>query len=205
MPNENGELESQYGIVKGYRHRSNTTYFDDTGLKDEWQREVYLEAADLMSRCQFSTIYDVGCGSGYKLVTYLGEYNTVGFDVPETVAFLKERYPNRKWVADLPTGGFEKADLVISADVIEHVLDPDSLLRFIGSVSKRHIILSTPDRSLLHSTEDPLFLGPPLNPTHVREWTFDEFAAYVSRHFEILSHRITNRGQATQMIVCQQQ
>jgi 2-polyprenyl-3-methyl-5-hydroxy-6-metoxy-1,4-benzoquinol methylase len=119
--------KSYYNIVPGYRHRRNTLYFDDTPLKDEWQREVYLEAAGLMGRYGLTTVYDVGCGSGYKLITYLGNYDTIGFDQKETVAFLRNTYPNRKWIAGLVSEGIGRADLVICADVIEHVLDPDFL------------------------------------------------------------------------------
>jgi hypothetical protein len=44
-----------------------------------------------------STVYDVGCGSGYKLMNYLGKFKAVGFDLPKTVKFLNEKYPDRRW------------------------------------------------------------------------------------------------------------
>ncbi len=204
IPNRQKQEESlsTYHIAVGYRHRQETVYFDDTALTDEWQREVYLEAATLMARNQLSTVYDVGCGSGYKLITYLGQYDTIGFDLPETVAFLRKKYPDRKWISELSDVGTAKADLVICADVIEHVLDPNILLDFLTTVCGHYLVLSTPDRSLLHSQKSDLFLGPPMNPYHVREWTFDEFAAYISEHFDIVNHCISNVIQATQMIVC---
>ena len=45
------------------------------------------------------------------------------------------------------------------------------------------------------------FWGPPINPAHLREWTFKEFRQYVSQHFDIVDHRITNAAQWTQMII----
>jgi GR25 family glycosyltransferase involved in LPS biosynthesis/2-polyprenyl-3-methyl-5-hydroxy-6-metoxy-1,4-benzoquinol methylase len=194
--------EKNFSIISGYRHRQNTIYFDDTGLTDEWQREVYFAARDLMLHHSLSTVYDVGCGSGYKLMNYLGQYDTTGFDVPETVAYLKKTYPDRKWFAGTEARGLPKADLVICADVLEHVLDPDQLLDFIGRIANGYIVLSTPDRGLLYPSESDRFLGPPQNPAHIREWTFSEFATYIARHFEIVSHRISNSAQATQMVIC---
>lgn len=64
---------------------------------DEWQREVYLTAANLMRSNLLRTVYDIGCGSGYKTVHYLGEFDTTGFDLERTVLFLKKTYPDRKW------------------------------------------------------------------------------------------------------------
>src|SRR4051812_28986266 len=71
---------SKFGIRGAYKHRSEYCYFDDTGLADEYQKEVYLRAAELAADEGAKTIYDVGCGSGFKLVNYLGQYDTTGFD-----------------------------------------------------------------------------------------------------------------------------
>jgi hypothetical protein len=86
---------------------------------------VYLRAADLARNENFTTIYDVGCGSGYKLINYLGEYDTAGFEVPQTLEFLRRTYPDRKWTfAQFSDCSHPAADLVICSDVIEHVDQP---------------------------------------------------------------------------------
>jgi len=92
--------------------------------------------------------------------------------------------------------------LLICADVIDHILDPDRLLDYIDTVPAERIILSTPDRSLMYGHRQRGWWGPPHNPWHIREWSFSEFAGYVSARFRIIEHVITNRTQATQMIVC---
>jgi len=191
-----------YELPPGYRHRQEPKNFDDTGNEDHWQREVYEFAAALAAEKGLRTVYDIGCGSAFKLVHFLGSYDTVGFDVEPTVKILRERYPTRRWeLADF-SRALPSPDLVVCSDVVEHVADPDVLMRHIAGLNARHTVLSTPDRDLLYEEYDFHRLGPPHNPTHLREWNAKEFKPYVQRFFEVLDHRITNREQATQMIYC---
>ena len=193
----------RYAIVPGYRHRPDPIYFDDTGFTDEWQREVYQFAADLMAAESLKTVYDVGCGSGFKLVKYLGGYDTTGFDVEPTVTFLRRKYPDRKWAeCNFHDRSLAPADLVVCGDVIEHVADPDELLDFLERIASARIVISTPDRALLYPKSSPLYYGPPQNPHHLREWNFSEFNRYIARRFSVVHHLVTNRVQATQMILC---
>lgn len=192
---------SRYGIFAGYVHRAEPCYFDDTGFADEWQREVYAFAAALMARECLASVADVGCGSGYKLVNYLGNYDTTGYDVEKTVAFLKAKYPERTWCSvPFSERGLPSPDLVVCSDVIEHVPDPDALLDFIIGLAPRYVVLSTPDRDCLYRPGSRHHFGPPTNPTHLREWSFAELRAYIGGKLDVLEHRITNRAQGTQMI-----
>src|SRR5262245_28521600 len=193
----------QYDIFPGYKHRHQSRYDDDTASTDEWQREVYVFAAGVMRKEGLSSVYDIGCGSGYKLMRYLSDYDTTGFDIEPTVSFLKGKYPDRKWRSvSFCEKGLPSPDLIICADVIEHVEAPDALLDFLGVLSPRYVILSTPDRDRVYMKGSRRLFGPPANPTHLREWSFAEFAAYVGRKFRIIDHRITNQRQGTQMIFC---
>lgn len=192
----------RFDIDPGYCSRKSPSYFDDTSNTDNWQREVYEGARAIMLEHGLRTVTDVGCGSGYKLVHLLGEFETTGVDLPQTIERTRESYPGRNWVS----GSFEdialpKADLVICSDVIEHVPDPDALIRFVAGLSKGWIILSTPARELLYDDRDRSRFGPPGNPAHLREWTMAEFHGYVGRFLEVVRHEITNRAQSTQMIV----
>jgi len=194
--------KSKFCIRGSYKHRTELTYFDDTALTDEYQREVYLRAAGIARSEDLKTIYDVGCGSGYKLIRYLGEYETTGFDVPKTVEFLRRTHPDRKWTyAPLSDRSHARADLVMCSDVIEHVLDPDELMRFLISVGRNYLVLSTPDRNREYSPLSLFRLGPPHTSHHVREWAFDEFHRYVSQFVDIKEHVHPNPLHATQMIV----
>jgi SAM-dependent methyltransferase len=192
----------RYCIMQGYHHRHVPRYLDTKSSTDEWQREVYLQARQYMNDNELSVVYDIGCGSGFKLIEYLGNFYTIGFDVAETVEFLQTKYPQRQWrVISFEDYEIPKPDLVICADVIEHVDDPDRLTEFICRLNPQYAIFSTPDRELCYRYDDPARFGPPRNLTHLREWNFAEFGKYISERFEIIEHVITNTNQGTQMII----
>lgn len=206
-------IRSRYGIAPYYRSRSKYIHHDDTGYKDEWQLEVYLAARERMIEEGLESVVDVGCGSGYKLIKHLGEFETAGVELAETVKYLKRTYPDRKWLAadlgESPPSDL-RGDVVICADVIEHLVDPDRLITFLKALPFEYLFISTPDRRLAYRMFGktwlrfmrPGYWGPPANPTHQREWTFREFGNYMRRHFDVIEHRITNTAQATQMVVC---
>lgn len=191
-----------YHLPAGYVHRTEEAYFDDTGNADEWQREVYEAARALMSKQRLRTVVDVGCGSGFKLVHSLGEFETIGIDLSETVTWLRRAYPQHRWLDTAEAKRLPlEADLVICADVIEHVADPDALMRFVMGITRSWVVLSTPDRHLMYKPRDFHRLGPPRNPAHLREWSFGEFGRYAAQFLDIESHVVSNRDQSTQMVV----
>jgi hypothetical protein len=193
----------RYCIKRLYRTRGKYHHFDDTTQKDEWQLEVYLQALGLMKKYGMNSIIDIGCGSAYKLITYLGDYETIGIELLQTCEWLTEKYPDKNWlVSDFTIGKKLSADLIICADVIEHLVDPDELINFINDISFKYLIISTPSRNLLSRPWQKGFWGPPPNPVHIREWSFNEFHKYISIRFDIIDHRITNLAQATQMVIC---
>lgn len=184
-----------YCIREDYAPRLENAAFDDTPNTDLWQNDVYRLAKKVAMKEGLKTVLDVGCGSGYKLLKYFKRFPTVGSEVEPTLSWLKERYPDRAW---LPLDGLAlKYDLVISADVIEHVPDPDALLEMIKRVHPKRVVISTPDRSMLVCDQQ----GPPRNICHIREWSFDEFGMYLSEHFNVIRHYICNEEQCTQVAV----
>src|SRR5262249_49654669 len=69
-------------------------------------------------------------------------------------------------------------DVVVCADVIEHVDDPVLFLERLRWLLRADtlLVLSTPDRERL---EDQPTLGPPRNPHHIREWAEPELRRLV--------------------------
>lgn len=202
MSGANSHLQpkSQFAIKKGYHHANALPGFDATGSTDQWQKEVYELAAAVAGENNYRSVIDVGCGSAYKLIHYLGGYDVIGIENDYTFQWLKKKYPGRKWMS------FEKtdpvllsADLLICSDVIEHFKNPDDLLRFIGAIQSKKIMISTPERDRQAGKND---YGPPENPYHYREWNAEEFLNYISQWFIIEDQRIFNSRSVTQVIIC---
>jgi SAM-dependent methyltransferase len=188
-----------YFIHDGYEHRREPRYFDATGSTDDWQAEVYRFAREIADQYDLKSVIDIGCGSGFKLLKYFRNFATIGVDVPQTCAVLRKRYPSRQWsVSEFSAATTPHADLVIASDVIEHVPDPDALLQYILRIAPRYVILSTPDRNLLRNGTHN---GPPMNPTHLREWSMVELHAYISTFLQIDEHFISSAAQATQCVL----
>jgi SAM-dependent methyltransferase len=193
----NARLQSKikFGIKAGYHHAKKSLSFDDRNNRDEWQKEVYIFAAGIMKERKFGSVVDFGCGSGYKLIHYLGEYETVGIELPAMVKWLKTI-----WMpAPLQKSCGLNADLVICSDMIEHVKEPDEIIREIQSIHSRLILFSTPERIAVAGKYD---FGPPENPSHYREWDYYEFKNWLSQYFDIEDQRIFTDRSITQVILC---
>ena len=199
-------MEARYCIRWPYRARRTYHHYDDSTCEDHWQLEVYLHALGLMKKHNLTSIVDIGCGSGYKLVTYFADYQTLGLEVPENVRLLQKRYPDKQWqVSDSSVKPTISTDVIICADVIEHMVDPDELVTYIKGIPFQYLVLSTPDRKLIYRPWKRGYWGPPRNKAHQREWTLPEFGRYISLHFDVIDHRITNPAQYTQMVICRPQ
>lgn len=190
-------LRGNYFIHYGYQSRLDNQAFDDRYLEDEFQKEVYQYARQVAG--DNPLVLDVGCGSGFKLVTNFFDCETVGLELPETVEFLQRKWPGtrHKWTTvDLETDAYTWPTLVICSDVIEHIPDPSVLLDFLSRSKGAKLIISTPERDeLCNGTHD----GPPKNIHHVREWNFAEFHAYLGSRFYIREHFVI---QGTQILEC---
>ena len=187
-------------FINNYVINNNPGHHIDVGWRDEGQKEVYIFCRDFMKENNLNYVIDVGCGSGYKLTTILGEFNTLGIETEPCYTYLKETYPGFKWhLSGEPEKSFhvydeiKDPDVVICSDVIEHIVNPNDLVDYLLSLKSKYYIISTPCREIL--CNHPKFSnnyknswnGPPNNNCHVREWTMEEFKQYISCKFSIVS------------------
>ncbi|MDH3609258.1 MAG: class I SAM-dependent methyltransferase, partial [Gammaproteobacteria bacterium] len=89
-------------------------------------------------------------------------------------------------------------DCVVCSDVIEHLINPDSLLKLIHSITKPSstIIISTPERDILRG---PNCLKSP-HKEHVREWNAAEFSNYISQSgLKIIDHQLLPQKKLTKL------
>lgn len=159
-----------------------------------YQFPVYKYLSNYIKNKKIKRLIDIGCGVGKKLAIVNKEnpdLEIIGIDQDDPIKYCKETYTFGKWYVD----DFEnsilsqdlKSKLIISSDVIEHLIDPNLLLNYIKSnlADEGVVILSTPERDLLNGSS----CNRPMNKHHIREWNFDEFEKYLeSQGFEIIEH-----------------
>lgn len=211
LPAERYRPEEHYFLPWGYARNpqasadaAGTPYWAEPSLNSVlYQEPVYRAARRLVKKRGLQTVLDVGTGSGVKLERYLMDAadRVVGLDQGSAIEIARERCDGITWIdGDLmDSSTWEQLDLepdlIVCADVVEHVEDPVRLLRGIRRTLKpgARLLVSTPDRLRF---DRPDQLGPPGNPRHVREWTTDEFELFLeSCGLEIESrHRYLPRG-----------
>ena len=200
-------MSKNYCIKEGYVCREEYHQNVQIGSDDKFQDEVYQRARQILDEHKYTKVLDIGCGSSYKLIKYFRDKPFTGLDLEPNLAWLKETYPYFDYrLSDYDNPPEDNFDLVICSDVIEHVLDPDQMIDFINSIDFKHLVLSTPERAIIQEVQrkmgwDVKENGPPANICHVREWTKDEFAEYVSQTFDIEEHYITPIQVECQVVV----
>jgi glycosyltransferase involved in cell wall biosynthesis len=194
---------SNYCIRPDYISRTETKYKDMCNRPEIYQRKVYELARQIAVDQKLKTIADIGCGGGQKLLEFMSEFDTVGIDLEPTVRQLRQRYPNRRWKTPEEITSAGPADMVICADVIEHVLNPDEIIRSILRLNPKVVVISTPDRDYLVKKYQHSEIGPPKSEFHIREWSRPEFHAYMSQYFAVVHQSLfENVDQYSQMMVC---
>jgi SAM-dependent methyltransferase len=191
---------TQYFIKAGYRtnviagQKSMPMGGDTVEDSHRYQYKVYQTARSLIIKNQLTSVLDLGCGVGMKLAELIYPVCTAiaGVDEPATIAQCKRLHRFGQWYDDnleSPALNLGRTyDLIIAADVIEHLVNPDRLLLMIRkhASEKTWIIISTVERD---GSNGPNDMGPPVNSHHAREWNLSEFRKYIeSRGFHIIEH-----------------
>jgi len=185
--------------AKTFDKEETDQYWSDERLEASrlFQYHVYEYAFKVFNKHKFRTVADVGSGPGIKTIDFFhdkAEKITL-FDQPSTEKVIEKRPENVDFIpidldnldgVDIKT----KYDIIICADVIEHLKDPDQLLEFLKSISHHQsiIIISTPERDIrrgINNKQSP-------NEEHVREWNKEELYKYIySKGFNIEKHFTT--------------
>jgi SAM-dependent methyltransferase/chromosome segregation ATPase len=173
-----------FSLPPRYVSRARPEYHHEDSVAESgvtWQPEVYELAGEFAKARSLNTVVDIGCGSGLKLEA-IDVQRRVGVDFGPNLDWCREHHSWGEWIeADFETEDLRKIEpllgpdtVVICADVVEHLVDPDPLIQLwrkaynAGSL----VITSTPDRVRVRGADH---MGPPGNPAHVREWQLDEY------------------------------
>lgn len=153
---------------------------------------------------KYDSILDVGCGAGVltvKLSDYLHATHTTGLDISQEMiknAKIINKNKNITWIAtNISTfNPTKKFDLVICADIIEHI---DNDIAFINKMAElgQEIIIRTPlENSLINHLFKKIKISDEFKKTeerygHVHHYSLDEFINKIHLSgLKILNYRI---------------
>ena len=143
----------------------------------EEQLSMYQNLAKKLSGLK---VIDVGCGIGVgtSVLSHEG-CNVVGTDInPKTLRFAASIHPSLIFrghdISQSPLP-FE-ADVVVAIEVIEHVANPENVLKNIFSTVQEAYV-SSPNR-----VNPELGQLTPINSFHVQEFTISEFLCMIPDH-----------------------
>jgi SAM-dependent methyltransferase len=188
-----GSARGRFGLEPGYRENpprsrdeiAGAQYWTEDRLAASatYQEPVYSLCRDLLRARRARSFLDVGSGPGLKVARLIGPEcaDVVLIDQPSSRDLVARCAPGARFVgADLDaldTALGRRFDLIVCADVVEHLANPDACLRFIRAhlAPDGRAVLSTPERDRLRGRG---CMHSP-HPDHVREWNAREFRAFV--------------------------
>jgi len=111
-----------------------------------------------------ATVVDVGCGTGANLAALADDYDCLGIDTsPEAVRMAQARFPAARFLCGRAPGDlagiWERAQMVLLMDVLEHVPDDFELLSSLMAAARAgtHFLVTVPADLSLWSEHDESF------------------------------------------------
>jgi 2-polyprenyl-3-methyl-5-hydroxy-6-metoxy-1,4-benzoquinol methylase len=155
----------------------------DVPEENYWFRRHLVVYEWIAARAHGRRVVDLACGEGYgSAVLAATAASVVGVDAnPEAYEHARLKYPGVRFERNMIELWTGDVDCVVFLQTIEHVQDPDAVLRHIRE-------LIGPSGVAYVSTPNVLTLAPKGaersgNPWHVREYRAEEYRALCERHF----------------------
>lgn len=159
------------------------------------------DMAELLERAHPESIIDVGCGEGVlteKWAAELPKGRVVGVDLDDPK--LRQEWerrvgPNLEFQVSfgdqLPfaDGEFEAA---AAMEVLEHVPDPDAVLKEMSRVARRWLLVSVPREPIwrmLNVARGAYLRDLGNTPGHLNHWSKRRFASLLERHGRVVELR----------------
>jgi len=143
------------------------------GINDKHQANRYIFATTLINTQD--SVLDLACGTGYGSLILSSKCKTItGVDIStKAITFAKKHYnnPNLHFVESSIEKYCQSADIVVSFETIEHILQASAVLREFSRVLKPRglLIISTPNAAVSSPG------GHIQNPYHLIEYQPHEF------------------------------
>lgn len=181
---------------------------DDSGNKHKYQSKnplqrflidrFYESMFALLSKADFQSVLDAGCGEGFSLLRLsevFPDKHLHGLELRrEAVDFCGVNLPpeikvdlGSVYAMPYPEKSF---DLVIASEVLEHLDDPTRCLTECGRVSRQYVLATVPNEPFFMAAN--FLRGKNLrgfgnDPEHIQHWSSGRFARLFGGHFEIIA------------------
>lgn len=174
----------QRRLPEGYEIRPKAEQFLYNPTGTIHQHQVYSFVRYLVERRAVRRVIVIGCGCAMELRGLDSLVAIDCFDVRAMREPVVNNIPDARFFeanlecgVDLDPDSLERS-LIVCADVIQRLAQPEILLRQLAEFSRScaYLLLSTPDRD---RTCGLLDLGPPENPANTMEWSADEFGRFM--------------------------
>ncbi len=142
-------------------------------------------------------LLEVGCGAGYSLVELKKFFNSdMSFSAcdidPKLVELAKQKNPDvdcrTASIYELPYDD-ESFDTVICLEVMEHLENPEKALSELARITKKHIIISTPNEPIwriLNCVRGKYIKDFGNTPGHINHWSSGSLKKMISKYFKIM-------------------
>ncbi len=159
----------------------------------------FLNALNLLvtpHKAEISSITEIGCGQGH-VVSYLASMGITedikACDFSERIIEIASELGSGNGVEfyqkDIyDAGDYEKADLVICCEVLEHLENPEKALEKLKQVTNKYCMISVP-REPIWRILNLVCLKYPDNkfdtPGHIQHWSGKQFINLISKYFKV--------------------
>lgn len=154
----------------------------DVPEENYWYRRHLVVYEWIAERVAGQRVVDLACGEGYGSgVLGTTAADVIGVDAnPEAFAHAEAKYTNEKvsFRRELVESFREPRDAIVFLQTIEHIADPDALLKGFAEVAPVAYI-STPNLLTLA----PEGAEKSDNPWHIKEYRLEEYRALLEPHF----------------------
>ena len=160
-------------------------YWGDMQRLGPVHRHIREDIVRRVGALDVKSVLDVGCGSGENLAALasLGRYELSGVDIsPEGIELARKRVPGARMLSVLNVQEQalpERFDLVMSIQVVEHIVDDMAALRNMAAMANRYVFISTLAGRMRASE---------LHTGHVRNYS----AVELTRKLEVVGLRVVD-------------
>jgi 2-polyprenyl-3-methyl-5-hydroxy-6-metoxy-1,4-benzoquinol methylase len=144
-------------------------------------KNFFTNLDTILSTIQFKDVYEAGCGNGYVTEYIMQQYpnsNITAIDIDrKKIEIAKNRVEGviftvgSIYETGQPSSSF---DLVVSTEVLEHLDNPIDALNELLRISKKYVIISTPNEPLWKMANMARFkylLDFGNTPGHIQHWS----------------------------------